>query len=88
MVLNDKAVIGTNAIGTPAQSNKFGKITLDIDDVVFILVSIKIEIPIIIKPAAVKILGSIYLEIAPTVNNPTKQTIARGNIVKPDIDGL
>ena len=24
----------------------------------------------------------------PTVNNPTKQTIARGNIVKPDIDGL
>ena len=46
-VWNDKAVIGTNAIGTPIHNKRFGNITLSIEDVVFNCVSINKETDIV-----------------------------------------
>ena len=87
-VWNDKAVIGTNAIGTPIHNKRFGNITLSIEDVVFNCVSINKETDIVKSPAVAMIFGFIYLESSPNSNNPTRQTIERGNIESPDFEGL
>ena len=58
------------------------------EEVVFICVSISIEIAIIIKPIEASNLLSINLEISPTTIKPTRQITALGNIVKPDMEGL
>ena len=87
-VWNDNAVIGTNAVGTPIHRSIFGKITLSIDDAVFICVSIKTDTAIIKSPIVASSLASTNLEISPTTISPIRQIIALGNIVRPDIEGL
>ena len=87
-VKKDNAEIGTNATETPKQRIKFGIIILCIDAVVFKQDSIKQATAIIINPIAVSSLFSTSFAISPIISNPNKQTIALGNINKPDADGL
>jgi len=61
---------------------------LSIEEVGFICVSIKTDIPIIKRPIDASILGLTKREISHAAINPIRQTIALGNIAKPDIEGL